>query len=221
MRLLGTIRGDQVYAYDNTDQRAWASAPCPNCGGTQMLVVAAQLDGNYKTQEHLTRWLRCVSCLEGAVIRHGVVHPSGKPLRTPRGLPPMDATIWNEARSCLGVGANAATVMLCRKLLFHIAVAHGLPAKDEKGRAPTFAAAVAHLESEGLITKKMRPWVDRIKDVGNDANHELSPVTPELALDVATFTEQLLVLAYELDALMDTPEAAAPTASSIDTGTIG
>ncbi|KRB73064.1 hypothetical protein ASE01_20015 [Nocardioides sp. Root190] len=177
---------------------AWASTPCPHCGGNQALCVAYVNEGGGGG----TRWYRCVTCLKGAVKNDEIVSPSAKPLRTPAGLPPLDLQIWTEVRTCLGSGAYAATVMLCRKLLFHIAVAHDLPAKNDKDRSPTFYEAVEHLQEQGLVTPKMRPWVDRIKDVGNDANHELSPITLELATDVATFTEQLLVLAYELDALM-------------------
>jgi hypothetical protein len=62
------------------------------------------------------------------------------------------------------------------------------------------------MESEGLITKRMRPWVDRIKDVGNEANHEIVPVGRQVAIDVATFTEQMFKLAYEMDALMEANE---------------
>lgn len=182
---------------------AWQSQPCPHCGGGQGLRLA------YANQTGGPHWYRCVTCLSGYVLNHGVVSPATLPLRTPAGLPPVDHQIWTEVRTCLGTGANAATVMLCRKLLFHIAVAHGLPPKNDNDRAPTFYEAVEHLEKEGLITKKMRPWVDRIKDVGNDANHELTPISAELALDVATFTEQLLVLAYELDALMAQPGSSA------------
>jgi hypothetical protein len=144
----------------------------------------------------------------GAVRNGPFISPASKPLRTPAGLPPTDLAIWTEVRTCLGSGANAATVMLCRKLLFHIAVAHDLPEKNDKGRAPNFYEAVEHLQQQGLITPKMRPWVNRIKDVGNDANHELTPISAEMALDVATFTEQLLVLAYEFDALMAQQAAA-------------
>lgn len=60
------------------------------------------------------------------------------------------------------------------------------------------------------MTARMMKWVDRIKDVGNDANHALTTITPAEALDVATFAEQLLILAYELDARM---EAADPSAN--------
>lgn len=189
------FNNQSVNAYDVPS--AWATAPCPHCGGNQALRVAFCNNVNVGPY-----WYRCVTCLKGFVKNGNLISPGSQPLRTPAGLPPIDLQIWTEVRTCLGSGAHAATVMLCRKLLFHIAVAHGLPAKNEKDRAPNFYEAVEHLQGEGLITKKMRPWVDRIKDVGNDANHELTPISAELAVDVATFTEQLLVLAYELDALM-------------------
>jgi len=100
----------------------------------------------------------------------------------------------------VGVGAHTAAVMMCRKLLLYVAVANGLPAKAGN-RAPEFYKVAEHLESEGIITKLMRSWVDRIKDVGNDANHDLPHIESDDAMDVATFTEQLLRLAYELPAL--------------------
>lgn len=147
-------------------------------------------------------WLRCTSCGMGLVENYGVVSPGVRPLGVPRGLPKVEAEAWAEVRACLSVGAYTASVMLCRKLLMHVAVGDGLPAKNHKDRAPSFVECVDHLEAEGIITKRMRPWVDRVKDVGNDANHELNPPGEELALDVAKFTEQLLKLAYEMDDIM-------------------
>ncbi len=208
LRLLGTVHAPGVVQYEVTDSDAWDEQVCSYCNGRQMVVVAAQLDGNYKITLEGTRWLRCVSCRRGAVVEGGVVYPAGKPFRTPLGLPAADAAIWEEARSCLGVGATVAAVMLCRKILFHVAVENGLPAKNEKDRAPSYAQAVRHLQDAGLVTKRMLPWVDRIKDVGNDANHEVTPISVDQALDVAAFTEQILVLAYELDALMNDPQRA-------------
>lgn len=205
--LLKTL-GVRIGSMTASDSTTWVSVPCPHCGNPQQVMVAAAVDDNHLAADGLTKWLRCPACREGSVEIEGSIFPADVPLREPLGLPEIDARIWNEARTCLGVGANAAAVMLCRKLLFHIAVAHGLPEKNSRNRAPGFADAVKHLEAEGIVTKRMMPWVDRIKDVGNDANHELTPITPEQALDVATFTEQLLRLAYEMDALMDNPEAA-------------
>ncbi|MGW0184130.1 DUF4145 domain-containing protein [Nocardia sp. NPDC003345] len=136
-----------------------------------------------------------------------VVSPGAKPLVAVHSLPETDGSVWEEARSCLAVGAFTAAVMICRKLLMHVAVAHGLAAKDDRGRGPTFAAALDHLQEEGVITKPMRPWINRVKEVGNEANHELTPVSEKEALDVANFTHQLLRLAYEIPAMIEMAES--------------
>ena len=204
-----TIATPSGVAYIKTaDTMAWLTMDCPWCGARQLLVVAAEVDSNGQTHLSLTQWLRCTGCLKGSVLQAGDIYPSQRPLRVPIGLPPEDSVIWDEVRSCLGAGAHVAAVMLCRKLLFHIAVANGLDPKDETGWAPSFVQAVNHLERVGIFTSRMRPWVERIKEVGNDANHEITPVSKGLAMDVATFTQQLLVLAYELDALQANPSTA-------------
>jgi hypothetical protein len=149
------------------------------------------------------RWLRCVNCGSALAENNGTLSPSAKPLRVPIGVTGVELDVWEEVRECLAVGAFTAAVMMCRKLLFHVAVSQGLAAKNEKDFAPTYTQAVEFLEDEGLVTKKMRTWVDRIKDVGNDANHEITPITQGAAMDVAEFTEQLLRLTYEMDALIE------------------
>ncbi len=179
-----------AHAFKELDS-SWVSSSCPFCGGNQALVVATAGP---------TAWLRCVTCLEGHIARGGEVRPAPKPLRDPANLPPADAALWAEVRTTLGAGAYMATVMLCRKLLLHIAVAHELPPEDDRGRAPAFAACVKHLVAEGVITKPMLRWVDQIKDVGNAASHQIEPISEQDATRVATFTLQLLVLAYEVQA---------------------
>lgn len=200
--LLATVQGQSVRALPMNESDAWADETCPHCGHEHALRVAAETDGNYALQHHQTEWYRCVACRAGYVRQGGVIYPAGMPLRTPDGVPADEAAVWEEARACLGLGANTAAVMLCRKLLFHIANTHGLPEANDKGFAPGFAECAEHLRTQGLVTDRMMTWVKRIKDIGNEANHKLVPVTAEQALDVATFTEQLLVLAYELDARM-------------------
>jgi hypothetical protein len=172
---------------------AWAESPCPHCGGGQALRVAF-VDASGLPVE----WFRCVTCLRGAVSNYGVISPSTRPKRTPDNLPEADALVWEEVRTCLGSGAFMAAVMLCRKLLLHIAVENGLPESNDKGFGPGFKECVVHLESVGVITKQMLAWVEPIKDVGNTATHKIAAITEEEAYQVATFTEQLLVLAYEL-----------------------
>jgi hypothetical protein len=178
-----------------SETKAYTRDTCGRCGGTQMGVLAMTSEGEVK-------WLRCMSCNSPAVNDAGTVYPTSTPLSDPLGLPNGEARVWREIRSSLGVGAYTGAVMLCRKLLFHIATTHGLEEKKSNGFAPSFAEALNYLEGQELITSRMRPWVNRIKDVGNGVNHELEPVTPQQAMDVATFTEQLLRLAFEMDAIM-------------------
>ena len=183
------------YNYNQSDEHAFAMGDCSACGAHQFAVVGY-------TADTAGIWLRCLNCKRGYVQNSGVVSPPMLPLRVPAGVSGVELEVWNEARECLGVGAYTAAVMLCRKLLMHIAVANGLSPKSDRGFAPTFVQCVEHLETEGLITNRMRPWIDRIKDVGNEANHEVVSVSKEAAMDVGSFTQKLLELAYEMDDTM-------------------
>ena len=186
-------------SFDRSSDKAYALGKCFNCAGQQMAVIAYSENGK-------TAWLRCVNCSSAMVLNADRLTPNTLPLSVPQGLEGRELEVWQEARECLGVGAWMAAVMLCRKLLLHVAVAHDLPEVDDKGRTPTFDTAVKHLEEAGVITRRMRPWVDRIRTIGNDANHELAAISSTQANDVALFTEQLLRLAYEMNALMAASE---------------
>jgi len=154
------------------------------------------------------QWLRCLTCSSAYVINGGAISPSSKPLSVPLGVGGVELEAWNEVRDCLGVAAYTAAVMMCRKLLFHIAVANGLPDVDSKGYAPTFSEAVEFIITSGLASERMRSWVERIKTVGNEANHKIIATTKEVAEDIAAFTEQLLKLTYEMDIIMKQQDAA-------------
>lgn len=197
--------------YSSTSEDAWVLAPCAECDGRQMAVLA-------RTHDNTAAWLRCVSCRRPYVVNNGELRPSSKPLSIPTGLVGVELDAWKEARECLGVGAYTAAVMMCRKILFHMAVREQMPPKNSKGKAPTFVEVVKHLEDSGIFTARMRPWVDRIKDVGNEANHEIVPVSREAAMDVARFTEQLLRLAYEMDYLISAAQAENGSSTAPDLG---
>jgi len=197
-----------------SDPSSWATAACGNCGADQMIVVGATngatINDGYLRPD--VQWLRCVRCSHGVVVNGGQISPAVMPLDIPGGLAADDLASWVEVRSCLSVGAFTAAVMMCRKLLFHMAVTHGLPQKNTRDKAPSFAEALDHLQSEEVITKMMRPWADKVKDVGNSANHELPAIVKEQAMDVAQFTRELLYLAYTLPSMVPdaSPEQATP-----------
>lgn len=192
------------------DTSWWTESTCPRCGRGQFFVVAgaagpARNTGTGRMVAEPAdgiRFLRCARCATGVVVNDGIASPGVKPLRLVRGLGTVEQEAWEEVRSVLSVSAWTAAVMLCRKIILHVAVAHGLPEKDGSNRSPNFDKAVTHLLSVGLITPPMKPWVDHIRKVGNEANHDLPATAEDSAMRVATFTEQLLILAYEMPAVM-------------------
>ena len=89
-------------------------------------LLAQEGPGKGEPEDDGLRWLRCAACGSGAVASGGEVHPAPRPFGSVEGLPEVDARIWDEARTCFGAAAYTAAVMLCRKLLFHIAVDKGV-----------------------------------------------------------------------------------------------
>ena len=175
---------------------AWIRFDCPGCGGSQCAKVAYRASA--ASDRPPVQWGRCVNCFMGFVINSGQVSPSRFPMSDVQGLEPETHHAWHEVRSCLSVGATTAAVHICRKILFHVAAEKGLPAKNDRDRAPTFAACIEHLQEHGYVTPPMVKWVEKIKDVGNEAAHELDVIPAEKAELVATFTMQLLVLTYQM-----------------------
>jgi len=98
--------------------------------------------------------------------------------------------LYNESRNCMAVNAYTAAVMACRKILMHVAV--------DKGDKPnkSFREYVDYLSSK-YISPENKPWVDFIRDKGNDANHEIPLTSKEDAEQLIDFTEMLLKLIYE------------------------
>ena len=52
-----------------------------------------------------------------------------------------------------------------------------------------------------MITVTSQDWVDRIRKVGNEANHQLIQNTQEEAKYILTFTSMLLTTTYEYPAM--------------------
>ncbi|MCE9623639.1 MAG: DUF4145 domain-containing protein [Actinomycetia bacterium] len=107
-------------------------------------------------------------------------------------LPEAIGLLYLEARKALGAGAPTGCELVCRTLLGHIA---GHLGWDGTGQ---FAGAVQHIDSSGFITPPMRVWVDRIRQHGNEAAHEVAAVNPQRATDTLRFTAALLELVFEL-----------------------
>jgi hypothetical protein len=99
--------------------------------------------------------------------------------------------VFDEARACCSLGAYTAAVLACRKLLMHVAVALG--AKEGE----SFASYVSFLKEEQHVTPASHSWVDAIREVGNEQNHEISLADESTAQDMIDFCSMLLQTVYE------------------------
>ena len=124
-------------------------------------------------------------------------------------LPEHVERLYREARDCLGAGAHTGAVLCCRKLLMNIAV--------EKGAEPSksFIQYVEFLDDNGYIVTGSKGWVDHIRTKGNEATHEIPPVSREDAERLIKFVEMLLMSVYEFPAeVPPPPKGGTPPAST-------
>lgn len=126
-----------------------------------------------------------------------IILPNGNNLVKPlygryiKKLPEDIKNIYDEARKSMQVEAYTGAVMLLRKILMNISVNNGA----EKGE--TFEYYIHFLYNENLIHKKQKSLMDKIRIVGNRANHKIESITKETAENVFKLTEHLLLNNYE------------------------
>jgi hypothetical protein len=108
-----------------------------------------------------------------------------------RHVPTAVGSLYDEARGCITGNYHTAAILLCRKILMHIAVEKG--AKE----GLRFIEYIDHLANSGYVPPNGKPWVDHIRQKGNEANHELVIMAREDATLLLTFLEMLLRFIYE------------------------
>jgi len=99
--------------------------------------------------------------------------------------------LYDEARRCTAAQAFTAAVLVCRKLLMHIAVEKGAP------EGKSFIEYVEFLSDNHYVPPDGKGWVDYIRKKGNEATHEIVLMKQEDATDLISFTEMLLRFVYE------------------------
>ncbi|MHB8579036.1 MAG: DUF4145 domain-containing protein [Ignavibacteriaceae bacterium] len=102
--------------------------------------------------------------------------------------------LYQEARRATSANCFTAAVLCCRKLLMHISVSKG--AEPNK----SFAHYVNYLSDNHYVPPGAQIWVDHIREKGNEANHEISIMSPEEAKELLDFCEMLLKIIYEFPA---------------------
>lgn len=149
-------------------------------------------DVGYDTTEHQARIYICPSCTRPTYFFGMSEQVPGEPYgREVKNLPDDIRRLYNEARDCMTVESYTCAVLAARKILMHVGVEKGA----EEGLK--FWRYVAYLHGEGYIPPNARGWVDRIRDRGNEANHEISVMNRHDAEDVLSLVEMLLLVVYE------------------------
>lgn len=135
--------------------------------------------------------LICTTCNFPTFKNDSKQVPHPKTVITVEHLPESLEKLFLETRDTISSGLFNSTVLLCRKMLMNLAVQEG--ADENKN----FAYYVDYIENNGLITNKMKPWVDRIRLIGNTATHEIPDVSQDDAQLSFDFLVMLLKLVYE------------------------
>lgn len=126
----------------------------------------------------------------------GDQHPSPRLGRAVPHVPEQVRKLYDEARASVSAHAYTGAVLLCRKLLMHIAVAEGA----EEGLS--FVRYVEYLADKGYVPPHGIVWVDYIRKRGNEANHEITIMIYEDAKALVSFVEMLLRFIYEFPNLV-------------------
>lgn len=111
------------------------------------------------------------------------------------GWPELLTRLFNEAARAYSAGAYTATAIVCRKLLMACACDQG----DEDGKP--FTAYVDFITNTVLTFPKARTAIDAIRQIGNEANHNVQFVPKEDA------RRALLIVSYMLNTIYSLPSA--------------
>lgn len=197
--------------WNNTQSMSPRSYVCGHCGNK--VAPERGLSGtavdyyNFERIEFPASLLLCVHCGMPTVFV-SQDDPTEEPTQKPSpaygdaipNLPEKVEAIYDEARECMKVSAFTGVAMLCRALVAHVAVEKGAAANK------SFQFYVQWLDGQHggkhFLPPEGAAWVDHIRDLGNDANHELVIIREHEARELIDFSSLLLRIVYDYPARM-------------------
>lgn len=112
--------------------------------------------------------------------------------RNIKNLPEEINGLYQEVRKSISAEAYTGAIMLFRKLLMNIAVT------EDAEESKSFAYYVNYLNEKGIIPIKSQHLADKVRTLGNEANHEIENRTYEEAMGMLVYIELLLHCNYEV-----------------------
>lgn len=133
------------------------------------------------------------------VIQHKdasiVQYPQPIEFRSVASWPADLAKLYDEAAKAYSAGAYTAASMVCRKLLMSCACHE----KADEGKS--FAEYVEYITEKVLTFPRAKGAIDRIRTIGNEANHEIQFV------DQMGAQRALQIVTYMLNTIYSLPSA--------------
>ena len=169
---------------------------CGTCGQATNARVLAELKRECDGANLL--WCVCACPKEepsvvieraGTVVRQ---IPDAQEFAVDEKWPSELGQLFEEASRSFAAGAYTASAMVSRKLLMVIAVREG--ATDGK----SFVEYVKFIMDGDLVNAKSKEAIDRIRTIGNDANHQVKIVSREDARRALSITTYMLNAIYAL-----------------------
>ncbi|QDK48170.1 DUF4145 domain-containing protein [Limosilactobacillus reuteri] len=133
----------------------------------------------------------CTHCHMPTFIYEDIQVPGNRFGSPVKNVPDEVNDVYEEARSSFAAGAYTGVVLLCRKLLMHIATNLGADV------GLRFIQYVNYLNENHYAGARSEQWINQIRQFGNQANHEIIINSKEEAQRIIKFCEMILKLNYE------------------------
>lgn len=192
--------GDLKWNETNMISRSFT---CGYCGayvssekGMPLLEPGSGYNTNYYQKNNIGVYI-CNNCCMPTFIYKDIQVPGNRYGSPVKGVPEEVNNVYEEARSCYAVNAYTGTVLLCRKLLMHVAVDLGA---DENLR---FIEYINFLNEHHYVSVKSNEWIDQIRKYGNEATHEIEVSSKQDAQLILKFCEMLLKMNYEYPSIVN------------------
>ena len=176
---------------------------CPHCENTALSSVGGETRWSIEEADTAGRYIlaSCDVCQMPILFSQDidtwtdaysppvVVYPTSE--RTFGGnIPPSVRIAFEEAEICFNAGAHTATPLMCRRCIEAITA-------DKGATGRTLQARLRSMETNGIISGEFSKWFDMLRQVGNQAAHDVAaPVSPSDARDTLEFTHALLEFIY-------------------------
>jgi DNA-directed RNA polymerase subunit RPC12/RpoP len=165
---------------------------CGHCGSRVSSDRGYRMPSVSRSSESYAVAYVCHDCNRLSLFDGDIIQVPAPMLGRPIEKLPEDVeSLHSEMLRASAVGAYSLVIIGGRKLLMHIAVSLGA----DEGK--TFKWYVEYLEENHFTPPNSKLWVTKIKDMGNDSNHEILISSNEDSIKIMKFIDLLLTFNYE------------------------